>query len=182
MYVKKFNETSPIANSTSHEITIIKPDTIRTIIIDYAQKAKAVLMQIAYAINQVVNHRAVVRDIIMRLLEKITHDAVDAFGNNDTKIADNLVGGSINHAIIALINHSIEAELKVKNKSDNREASEDVKGDNKKSKGVDAKFIVEAERTSDDDNSPHTINSAIDLAESESARNREQNTLPPNVV
>lgn len=58
MYVKKFNETSPIASSASHEITIIISDTIRTIITDYAQKAMAsVVMQIAYAINQVLNHR-----------------------------------------------------------------------------------------------------------------------------
>lgn len=32
------------------------------------------------------------------------------------------------------------------------------------------------------DNLPHTIKSAIDLAESESACYREQNTLPPNVA
>lgn len=61
-------------------------------------------------------------------------------------------------------------------------ASEDVKGDNKKLNAVDTEFIVGTERTSDDDNSPHTIKSAIDLAESESPRNREQNTLPPNVA
>lgn len=42
--------------------------------------------------------------------------------------------------------------------------------------------MVEAERTSGDDNSPHTIKSAIDLAESESACNREQNMLPLNVA
>lgn len=75
MYVKKFNETSPIASSASHEITIIKPDTIRTIIIGYEQKAIAsVVMQIACAINQELNHRTTARDVIMRLLEKITHD------------------------------------------------------------------------------------------------------------
>lgn len=75
MYVKKFNETSPIASSASHEMTIIKADMIRTIIIDYAQKAMAsVVMQIAHAINQLVNHRAAAHDVIMRLLEKITHD------------------------------------------------------------------------------------------------------------
>lgn len=33
----------------------------------------SVVMQIAYAINQVLNHRATARDIIIRLLEKITH-------------------------------------------------------------------------------------------------------------
>lgn len=71
MCVKKFNETSPIASSASHEITIIKPDTIRTIIIDCEQKAMAsVLMQIAYAINQVLNHHAAACDVIMRLQEK----------------------------------------------------------------------------------------------------------------
>lgn len=81
MCVKKFNETSPIASSASHEITIIKPDTIWTIIIDYEQKAMAsVLMQIAYAINQVLNHRAAACDVIMRLHEKnASNDVLKTF-------------------------------------------------------------------------------------------------------
>lgn len=53
---------------------------------------------------------------------------------------------------------------------------EDVKTDNKKSSRVETEFIVETESTNGDDNSPYTIKSTIDLAESESARNREQNT------
>lgn len=87
MYVKKFNETSPIASSASHEITIIKPDTIRTIIIGYEQKAIAsVVMQIAHAINQVLNHRATTQNVIMRLLEKITHNDVRKAMADDGKI------------------------------------------------------------------------------------------------
>ena len=53
----------------------------------------------------------------------------------------------------------------------NRKDGEDVRGDNKISNAA-KEFIVEAKRTVDDDNSPHTIKSAIDLSESESARNR----------
>lgn len=98
MYVKKFNETSPIASSASHEITIIKPDTIRTIIIGCEQKAMAsVVMQIAHAINQVLNHRAGARDVIMRLLEKITHRYVHGAnvslrydGNSDKNTVDQI--------------------------------------------------------------------------------------------
>lgn len=68
------------------------------------------------------------------------------------------------------------------NKNRKNDFGEDLKGDNKKLKAAKAGFIVVGKRTSDEDNSPHTIKSAIDLAESESARNGEQNTLPPNVV
>lgn len=189
MYVKKYNETSPIASSASHEITIIKADTIRTIIIDCAQKAMAaVLMQIAYAINQVLNHRAAA-DVIMRLLEKITQRAVlktpsrENVNNDAADAVDNFVEQhAINREIITAITHIDVREFGGKKRNSKDKVSEDVKGDNKKLNVVEAEFIVGAERTSDDDNSPHTIKSAIDLAESESPRNREQNTLPPNVA
>lgn len=118
--------------------------------------------------------------LIMRLLEiihnilNIQHD-----GNDRAKSGDN------NYIVNVIKNLQLTGEACVVNKmkqNDNRNVSEDVKGDNKKLKAAEQEFIVGAESTSDDDNSPHTIKSAIDLAESESARNREQNTLPPNVA
>lgn len=83
------------ASLAGHEITIIKSDTIRTIIIGFEQKAVASSpMQIAYAINQVVNHRGTY--VIMRLLEKITvraslqqNDSLDVYNADDTFIASN---------------------------------------------------------------------------------------------
>lgn len=115
----------------------------------------------------------------MRLLE-ITHNIlnIQRDGKDLAKSGNNYNAGVIKN--IQLTDDASEVNKMKQNDKSN--VSKDVKGDNKKLKAVKLEFIVEAERTSDDDNSPHTIKSAIDLAESESVRNREQNTLPPNVA
>lgn len=74
-------------------------------------------MQIAYAINQVLNHRAASLDVIMRLLEKITHEQLSRRlrerENND--IVDNFVERhAINRGIIALINFDVKGYTREK--------------------------------------------------------------------
>lgn len=63
------------------------------------------------------------------------------------------------------------------NKSE--KVSKDVTFDNKES---NTEHKAEATRTIGNDISPYTIKRAIDLAESESPRSGEQNTLPLNVA
>lgn len=175
MYVKKFNETSPIVSSASHEITIIKTDTIRTIIIGWKQKAEASLvMQIAHAINQVVNHRAagsrhnneITTKNYTQWYSRDKRDgnaSTDDSYNVDTRPKNELLSTDI-HKI-----DEVNDAYKVKENENSKHESEDVKDDNEKLKAAMQEFIVEAKAARDDDNSACTIKSAIDLAESESA-------------
>lgn len=174
MYVKKFNETSPIVSSASHEITIIKTDTIRTIIIGWKQKAEASLvMQIAHAINQVVNHHAASSRRNNEITRKnYTQWYSRHFDENALADDNHNVHTRTKRILLSTDIHKIDETNdanKVKQNENRKCESEDVKGDNKKLKAAEQEFIVEAKAARDDDNSARTIKSAIDLAESESA-------------